>query len=81
MERDPNVDQSTDPQETYAGFDPSAAEMHEGVPAFSDAPDEESAPQESSEEQIDYRALWESAQQETAAERGSANVWKRNSSS
>lgn len=70
MERDPNVDQSNDPQANYAGFDPSAAEMHEGVPAFSDAPDEENAPQDASaEDQIDYQALWQAAQQETAAER------------
>ncbi len=70
MDPNQNVNQPDDPQANYAGFDPSTAEMHEGVPAFSDALDGENAPQgEAPEEQVDYRALYESAQQETAQER------------
>jgi hypothetical protein len=70
MERDPNASQFDESQGQYAGFDPSAAERQEGVPAFSDAPDGEDSPgQEATEEQVDYRALYEAQQQETVAER------------
>ena len=33
-----------DPQANAAAYDPTAAEMHEGAPAFSDAPDGQDAP-------------------------------------
>jgi hypothetical protein len=58
-----------DPTEDRAAFDPSAAEQYEGAPAASAAPDDEDAPQDEAAEEPDYRALWESAQQETAQER------------
>lgn len=52
-----------------AAFEPPAAEQYEGAPAASAAPDGTDAPPEQASEQVDYRALWEQAQQETAAER------------
>lgn len=58
-----------DPQANAAAYDPTAAEMHEGAPAFSDAPDGQDAPEQEPEEQVDYRALYEQSQQETAQER------------
>lgn len=58
-----------DLEDIRAAFDPSAAEQYEGAPAASAAPDGNDAPPEEGTEQVDYRALWEQAQHETAAER------------
>jgi hypothetical protein len=50
-----------------------AAEMHEGAPAFPDAPGLETAPEQSTEPEIDWKAKYEADvaawQQETVAER------------
>lgn len=68
---DPNQD-SPDLDPTAVAGQP-AAEMHEGAPAFSDAPDLDAAPDQGAEPEIDWKAKYEADQaqwqQETAAER------------
>jgi hypothetical protein len=46
-----------DPEDDRAATDPSAAEQYEGAPAASDAPDDDAAPQEETEGQIDWQAV------------------------